>query len=208
MPKLKPATQAQRREHILDAAELCFARAGFHRTTMQDICREAQVSAGALYVYFASKEDLIAGIVERDRAEFASRFASLAEAPDFLDALRAIGEQYFVEEPDHKQLMRVEIGIEARRNPKIGEIFTTVDGFCRQSFLSLFERLKRDGRIAPELDIAALINVLMVLGDGMAWRRAVSPGFDIKAVLPAVTAVIGGLLNPAAPAVTTTTTEA
>ena len=43
MPKLKPSTQAARREHILDAAERCFARSGFHRTTMQDICREANI---------------------------------------------------------------------------------------------------------------------------------------------------------------------
>ena len=79
MPKLKPDTQRARREHILEAAELCFARAGFHRTTMQDICKEAAVSPGALYVYFDSKEALIAGICERERAEFAENFASLAD---------------------------------------------------------------------------------------------------------------------------------
>ncbi len=39
MPKLKPEVQHQRRERILDAAERCFARTGFHRTTMHDICR-------------------------------------------------------------------------------------------------------------------------------------------------------------------------
>jgi len=55
MPKLKPEVQTARREHILDAAETCFARAGFHRTTMHDICKEASVSPGALYVYFDSK---------------------------------------------------------------------------------------------------------------------------------------------------------
>ena len=73
MPKLKPETQVARRERILDAAQLCFARAGFHRTTMQDICKEADVSPGALYVYFDSKEALIAGLCERDRAEFAEK---------------------------------------------------------------------------------------------------------------------------------------
>ena len=112
MPKLKPDTQRARREHILDAAERCFARAGFHATTMQDICKEASVSPGALYVYFASKEALIAGLCERNRAEFQSRFADLATARDFMAALACIGEHYFVEEPPHKQLMCVEMGIE------------------------------------------------------------------------------------------------
>src|SRR5690606_36698159 len=44
MAKLSPETLRERSDHILDAAERCFARAGFHRTTMQDICREAEVS--------------------------------------------------------------------------------------------------------------------------------------------------------------------
>jgi AcrR family transcriptional regulator len=89
MPKLKPDIQRARREHILEAAERCFANAGFHRTTMHDICKEAAVSPGALYVYFDSKEALIAGIAGRDRAEFAERLAALSDAPDFLKALEA-----------------------------------------------------------------------------------------------------------------------
>ena len=112
MPKLNPATQAARRAHILDAAELCFARSGFHRTSMQDICKEAGVSAGALYVYFASKEDLIAGIAERDRNKLAGELAALAEAPDLAAALAKLGEHYAVEEPQHKRLMCIEIGLE------------------------------------------------------------------------------------------------
>ena len=61
MPKLAPKTQHARREHILDAAERCFIGKGFHHATMDDICREAQVSSGALYTYFVSKEALIIG---------------------------------------------------------------------------------------------------------------------------------------------------
>ena len=80
MPKLKPDTQRARREHILDAALTCFARGGFHATTMQAICREAGVSPGALYVYFDSKEALIAGLCERDRAEFAEPHGQVAVA--------------------------------------------------------------------------------------------------------------------------------
>ena len=65
MPKLKPETLEARRGHILDSAELCFARSGFHRCTMADICTEAGISPGALYVHFESKEALIAGEMHR-----------------------------------------------------------------------------------------------------------------------------------------------
>ena len=196
MPKLKPATQAQRRERILDAAERCFAEAGFHRTTMQDICQAAGVSSGALYVYFASKEALIEGLCERDRADFADRFAKLAAAPDFLEALRGIGEHYFVEELPHKRRFCIEMGIESTRNPRIAAIFNAVDRFCADSFQSLFQRLKDEGRIAPLLDIPDLSRVFHVIGEGMFWRRAVHPDFDAKATLPSLLVVLTAMLNP------------
>ena len=126
MPKLKPATQRARREHILDAAEVCFAHSGFHRTTMQDICKEALISPGALYVYFASKEDLIAGIAERDRAEFAERFAELSAAPEFMKALSNLGEHYFgggarlQAHHGHRDRARVDAQPQGRRHLPLG----------------------------------------------------------------------------------------
>ena len=70
--RLSPADTKTR---ILDAAESCFASSGFHSTTMQDICKAAGISAGALYVYFASKEALIAGLTARDRAQILGNVA-------------------------------------------------------------------------------------------------------------------------------------
>ena len=66
-----------RRDEILAAAARCFVRSGFHGASMQDICTEAGMSPGNLYRYFPSKEALIAGIAERDRAEVAQQFASV-----------------------------------------------------------------------------------------------------------------------------------
>jgi TetR/AcrR family transcriptional regulator, repressor for uid operon len=196
MPKLKPATQRARREHILDAAELCFARSGFHRTTMQDICKEAAISPGALYVYFASKEDLIAGIAERDRAEFAERFAELSAASDFMIALSNLGEHYLSEEPAHKHTMGLEVALESMRNPKVGAIYRSVDRFVLDSFEKLFRRLAQEGRIAPDLDIPTVAKLFSMIGDGMFVRRATDPEFDAKAVMPSVMALIRKLLNP------------
>lgn len=195
MPKLKPATQRARREHILDAAEVCFARAGFHRTTMQDICREALISPGALYVYFNSKEDLIAGLAERDRSDFAERFADLSASTNLMQSLSQLGNHYFDEEPAHKRTMCLEIGLESTRNPKVGEIYRSVDRYVHGSFEKLFAALQAEGRIAPDVDIPTLTKLFSVIGDGMFMRRALDPTFDAKALVPAVMALIGKLLN-------------
>lgn len=204
MPKLKPAIQQARRGHILNAAERCFARAGFHRSTMQDICREAGVSPGALYVYFDSKEALIAGICERDRAEFAERFAALAEAPDFLRSLRDLGEHYFVHEPAYKHLLCIEIGAESTRNARVGEIRRGVDEFITSSLEKLFERMQDEGRIAPDLPVPVLVRMFSIIADGMFWHRAVDPDFDATVAVPAAFDVMIGLLKPVPPAETET----
>ncbi|MFV0298674.1 MAG: TetR/AcrR family transcriptional regulator [Hyphomicrobiaceae bacterium] len=196
MPRLKPAVQKLRREHILDAAERCFGEAGFHRTTMQGICKAAGVSPGAVYVYFDSKEALIEGIVERDRAQFQARFQQVVAAEDVMAALNALGNQYLVDEPAYKNCLCIEMGIEATRNERVGTIVRAVDELVLDSFRALFQRLKDQDRIRPVLDVADLAKVFMVLGDGVFWRRAVDPGFDAKATLPAVMHVIENLLRP------------
>jgi AcrR family transcriptional regulator len=199
MPKLKPETALARRSHIIEAAEKCFAEHGFHRTSMQDICRAADVSAGALYVYFGSKEELIAGIAERDRTEFQMRFATVASAPDFMAALSRLANQYFVEEPAHKRRMCIEIGLEATRNPVVAEIHRSVDALVKSSFHDLFVRLAAEGRIRPTVDIPTLTEIFFVLGDGLFWRRAVDPAFNPHVAVPAVTATLAKLINPVDP---------
>ncbi|MBY0225127.1 MAG: TetR/AcrR family transcriptional regulator [Hyphomicrobium sp.] len=196
MPRLRPDTQRARRDHILDAAERRFAQSGFHATSMQDICREARVSPGALYVYFASKEDLIAGLAERNRQEFQARFAQLAGASDFFAALAAIGEAYFVEDEVHCRILCTEIGLESTRNARVGEIHRSVDEFVRTSFEQLFQRMIDEGRIRPNHSAAALARVFMVIGDGLFWRSAVDRNFDMAKTIPDVVEVIRQLLNP------------
>jgi TetR/AcrR family transcriptional repressor of uid operon len=195
MAKLSPETLRERSDHILDAAGRCFARAGFHRTTMQDICREAEVSPGALYIYFNSKEALIAGICERERAEFASRFAEMSIGDDFMGALAELGRQ-FLEDPLHRRLLCIEVGIEATRNPKVGEIHKAVDVFIRNSFRELFTKLKAEGRIAPVFDMETVLDAFMTISDGLLWRAAVDETFKADVVIPPLLHAVAALLRP------------
>jgi AcrR family transcriptional regulator len=64
MPKISTEQREARRDQILAAALKCFSRDGFHQTTMADIVRELGLSQGTLYLYFKSKDDLIAAIAD------------------------------------------------------------------------------------------------------------------------------------------------
>lgn len=54
-----------RRKQILDAATRVFAEKGFHRATIKDIARTAGIADGTIYTYFASKTEVLLGILNR-----------------------------------------------------------------------------------------------------------------------------------------------
>ena len=58
-----------RREQVLTAAAACFQRHGFHGASMAQISREAGMSVGHIYHYFANKEAIIAAIVAGDQQQ-------------------------------------------------------------------------------------------------------------------------------------------
>ena len=64
MPRVTEEHRAGRRAEILTAAARLFAANGFHATSMADIISESGLSAGAVYRYFRSKEELIAAVAE------------------------------------------------------------------------------------------------------------------------------------------------
>ncbi len=54
-----------RRKQVLDAATQVFAEKGFHRATIKDIARVAGIADGTIYTYFASKTEVLFGILNR-----------------------------------------------------------------------------------------------------------------------------------------------
>lgn len=61
----RPDVSQERIPQILDAATRVFARLGFHQARMEDIAEESRLSKGTLYLYFKSKDDLIAALLRR-----------------------------------------------------------------------------------------------------------------------------------------------
>ena len=189
--------QADRRGEILAAAQTCFARAGFHQTSMQEICAEAGMSPGNLYRYFRSKEDIIAGIAERDRAEAARQLASVGHG-NFFDGLAQLAKHHLVERSVEEVALCVEIMAESRRNPAVARIYQDMETDVRERFIALLRSAADRGEIRRDLDFDGTVTVLFALADGLSWRRAVEPSFNTKAVMPIVLGMVEQLLTKSA----------
>ncbi len=70
MPRITESHRAAQEERFIDAARRCFTRLGVEGTSMEQIRTEAGVSAGLMYRYFASKDDMIRAAITASMAEF------------------------------------------------------------------------------------------------------------------------------------------
>ena len=188
-------TPTDRRQRILDAAEACFVRNGFHRSTMNDVAAEAGMSAGNLYRYFASKEAIVTGLTERDRATLNADFRAVAHSPDVFGAIEAIGRKHLVEEPREKAVLVVEIWAEACRNPHIATLCGSIDNEIRRHLSQMLEGARQGGSIAADSDVEGAMQMLFTLADGLMKRRALELDFDGERAIAHVSTLLRSLLQ-------------
>lgn len=94
MPKVSDEYVEERREQILNAALRCFSRQGLHRTTLDEICSEAELSKGAVYNYFKSKQEIIQAVRDRSADEEEVQASPLIE-PGGLEGIRTVARELF-----------------------------------------------------------------------------------------------------------------
>ncbi len=61
----RPSVSDERKDQIVNAAEEVFTQKGLDNARMEDIAEETGLSKGTLYLYFKSKDDLIAAVLDR-----------------------------------------------------------------------------------------------------------------------------------------------
>ncbi|MEZ4366941.1 MAG: TetR/AcrR family transcriptional regulator [Kofleriaceae bacterium] len=85
----KASERAARRRRIQDAARVVFTDRGYQGSSIEHIARQAQLSVGAIYLYFRSKEDLYVSLLEDTLARFDAELTHLASEVPVDDRLRA-----------------------------------------------------------------------------------------------------------------------
>ena len=80
MPRISERRRQQQKDRILTAARLCFQANGIQNTSMADIIQTSGMSAGAVYTYFDSKEQLVRASIQQSQDLLALVAASASKA--------------------------------------------------------------------------------------------------------------------------------
>lgn len=183
MPKVSEAYSAARRQQIIEAAYRCFARKGFHQTTMREIYEEAGLSPGAVYHYFDGKDAIIRASFEFDRERSLDLFEQAAASPDPLQALRGLVEFFFQGLESAAALGAGRVNVqgwgEALVNPVLlDSVRSGFDGYL-DALTTTVQNAQGTGQIEPGVDPQMVGRMFLSLYFGMELQKALFPEIEI-----------------------------
>ena len=202
MPRVSREYLDRRRDEIMAAALRCFAREGFHRTTMQHIVAESGFSPGALYRYFAAKEDLIAEIASRHHAAELALLRDAAEREDVRQALSELVRAFLarLSDPAEQEWRRITVQLwgEALRSPRVMRV-------VREGLDEPLGALSKLLRRVPGVDADAAARVFASVFQGLVLQQAWDPSLDVAAYARAAESLLDAALAAPGPSARTRT---
>ena len=182
-PKVTEEYLEERRQTIISAAEVCFARLGIHATTLEDIRIEAGLSRGAVYHYFKSKEDIVDGLRERssqyDIAAWERNIVNVDALEEMLTIFRYA--MQVTMGPGRKVDSRVAtfLWAEALINQRIHASQMGLNATNRPLSLRTTRRAQADGQINPDLPAEAVMDAVYSMFIGLTVLAAWEPDKDM-----------------------------
>lgn len=184
MPKISDARRAERRAQILEAAWIAFQRQGLHATTMDDIIRACGLSAGAVYSYFPSKDELILAAVTHSLAGLKDILAPIVTAdPPAAPAemtRRICAALSDFTDRDGYDLKRIALlgWSEAQRNERLRETMRGFYGAFRGIIAAAVPRWCQAGLVAADVDADAVAKALLSAVLGFVVQSAIMGDVD------------------------------
>lgn len=175
------SVNVEREQRILDAATRLIAHYGYDKTTVGDIAHEAGVSKGAVYLHWASKDDLFTALLLREMWEFTEEWMALVEKDPKGGQLHALYRHSLVvieRRPLLKALMTQDKRV-------LGDFFRRQDKalFARRNGFSLeFVRLLQSvGVVRADIDPRQVAYMLNCIKAGMVFVDEMMP---VEELLP------------------------
>lgn len=147
-------TTADRRQKVLEVAIDEFASKGYNATNINDIIRKSNISTGAMYSYFASKEDLFLTIVNNAytllEKAYKDIIANSSDLFDCIERMLAASREYAIEYPQQNQIY-LDLTTEALSQMSV-RLSNKIEVIATQLFSKFFKQAKIDGKISNDID--------------------------------------------------------
>ncbi|MGX7679668.1 TetR/AcrR family transcriptional regulator [Jatrophihabitans sp. DSM 45814] len=193
MPKVTQQYRDARREHILSAARRCFLRDGFHATSMQDLFIEAGLSSGAVYRYFASKDDMIIAIAEENMQDVVAMIHAITSQQPRGSLGAAMAEVLSVVQTKHSSDglggLAILVWAEALRNPSLADEFNALLRQLKAAVADLVAVHQRSGHLPADVTADALATVLMSIMPGYLLQLSLLGPDSVEGATEAVRAL-------------------
>jgi AcrR family transcriptional regulator len=176
MSQTQPDPTADRRLQILEAAIACFAKRGFHQTSMHDIAAEGGISVGLIYRYFENKEAVISAMADRHKKEIQGVLERAREAPTLLESLEILFTAHCCENsPKVQSAFVVDLYAEASRNPQIADLVRDVLQTAMDGVTDLIARSPEVTSTTHNLKPNELSELIFAVARGMLMRDVLQP---------------------------------
>lgn len=182
MPKVTLEHFAQRKQQILQDCIVCFSRKGFHQTSMRDLCEALNISAGGLYRYFGSKEEIIHAMVEEDHTQWLSAFSTLSPDLSFRDslvALAAMAEKIYTTSREINSVW-LQIHAESASNPSVQKLIEQHYRSFSKMLEQVIKRAQARRELTSHFSAAVLANFIISAFDGLMMRMVVDSTVSSK----------------------------
>ncbi len=167
MPRVVPEYKEEAKNRILSAANQIFGEKGYRQATMDDVAKKLGVSKGALYLYFASKEELFEAICRTEPLAFKEiLYSSFSENKSPLESAGEFFDKMLKRYGSNSGLS-FEIFSEASHNPGLRKVLKkTQDGYAA-TLTSYLEEGRKRGLIDENLDLRFLTYALIGFWNGI-----------------------------------------
>jgi AcrR family transcriptional regulator len=199
-PKVPEAYLTARRTEIQQAAFNCFMEKGFHHTTMQDIYKEANLSPGAVYNYYSSKEDIvIAALKEFNEWSVNSMTSLISEnTNETFNGLVEFWMSLFIHDEVSSSIsVQLDFYSEASRNNNIRKAMLKSQDATHGILIEPIKQNQQAGVFNANLDPLSIARAIMGMMFGAAIHKSLDPEVDLDAYTQVFKAILNGTFSKA-----------
>jgi AcrR family transcriptional regulator len=140
-----------RRQQLVEAATRVFARSGYAAADVADIVAEAGVTRGTFYLYFPTKRDIFAAVIERYLDLIGRQAATLPLPPglSLRDQFAHAFAQALRWQADHRDLALVALRDGWGADPALTEHLRAAGDRAKASLAATYDRLIAAGHLRP-----------------------------------------------------------